>query len=47
MNDFYILSGGEKLKIWLVKGFVENFNVLILDELINYLDEISMGFFIK
>ncbi|CAM3988722.1 ribosomal protection-like ABC-F family protein [Bacillus paramycoides] len=46
-NDFITLSGGEKLKVRLAKGFAENPNVLILDEPTNHLDEMSTEFLIK
>ncbi len=46
-NDFFTLSGGEKLKVRLAKGFAENPNVLILDEPTNHLDEMSTEFLIK
>ncbi len=46
-NDFHTLSGGEKLKIRLAKGFAKNPNVLILDEPTNHLDEMSTEFLIK
>lgn len=46
-NDFHTLSGGEKLKVRLAKGFAENPNVLILDEPTNHLDEMSTEFLIK
>ncbi len=46
-NDFLTLSGGEKLKIRLAKGFARNPNVLILDEPTNHLDEMSTEFLIK
>ncbi len=46
-NDFHTLSGGEKLKVRLAKGFAKNPNVLILDEPTNHLDEISTEFLIK
>ena len=40
----FTLSGGEKLKVRLAKGFAENPNVLILDEPTNHLDEMSTEF---
>ena len=43
-NDFHTLSGGEKLKVRLAKGFAKNPNVLILDEPTNHLDEMSTEF---
>lgn len=43
----FTLSGGEKLKVRLAKGFAENPNVLILDEPTNHLDEMSTEFLIK
>lgn len=46
-NDFLTLSGGEKLKVRLAKGFAKNPNVLILDEPTNHLDEMSTEFLIK
>ncbi|MEH7596574.1 ABC-F family ATP-binding cassette domain-containing protein, partial [Bacillus toyonensis] len=46
-NDFHTLSGGEKLKVRLAKGFAKNPNVLILDEPTNHLDEMSTEFLIK
>lgn len=46
-NDFHTLSGGEKLKVRLAKGFAKNSNVLILDEPTNHLDEMSTEFLIK
>lgn len=46
-NDFRTLSGGEKLKVRLAKGFAKNPNVLILDEPTNHLDEMSTEFLIK
>ncbi|MBE7122397.1 ribosomal protection-like ABC-F family protein [Bacillus cereus] len=46
-NDFLTLSGGEKLKVRLAKGFAGNPNVLILDEPTNHLDEMSTEFLIK
>ncbi len=46
-NDFHTLSGGEKLKVRLAKGFTKNPNVLILDEPTNHLDEMSTEFLIK
>lgn len=46
-NDFHTLSGGEKLKIRLAKGFAEHPTLLMLDEPTNHLDENSTEFLIE
>ncbi|WP_242220161.1 ribosomal protection-like ABC-F family protein [Bacillus cereus group sp. BfR-BA-01380] len=46
-NDFHTLSGGEKLKIRLAKGFAQNPTLLMLDEPTNHLDENSTEFLIE
>ncbi|MCM3738268.1 ABC-F type ribosomal protection protein [Bacillus cytotoxicus] len=46
-NDFHTLSGGEKLKIRLAKGFAQNPTLLMLDEPTNHLDENSTELLIE
>lgn len=42
-KDFRVMSGGEKLKARLVKGFAHDADLLLLDEPTNHLDEQSMA----
>ncbi len=46
-NDFMQLSGGEKLKARLARGFSKNAQILILDEPTNHLDEQSTKLLIE
>lgn len=41
-NDFHKMSGGEKLKARLARGFAVESDLLLLDEPTNHLDELSM-----
>ncbi|RTQ92713.1 ribosomal protection-like ABC-F family protein [Lysinibacillus telephonicus] len=46
-NEFKELSGGEKLKARLAKGFSENAQILLLDEPTNHLDEQSVQLLVE
>uniref|UniRef100_UPI000A8338A6 ATP-binding cassette domain-containing protein n=1 Tax=Bacillus sp. JCM 19041 TaxID=1460637 RepID=UPI000A8338A6 len=46
-HDFEKLSGGEKLKARLAKGFTTHCDLLLLDEPTNHLDEQSLAFLTK
>lgn len=47
IGDFINLSGGEKLKVRLARGFVRNADILLLDEPTNHLDEQSTALLIN